>query len=99
MKPDRMFHVLVLGGIALVGGGCGSTGLTFPANKDAATDATSGDGSSDAEGDEYFPSELPAYVDAGGVTGNEAGDAFPFVGPPPSDGGTDQDAGFPTEAQ
>jgi hypothetical protein len=99
VKPDRMFHVLVLGGIALVGGeGCGSTGLTFP-SKDAAADATSADGPSDAKTDEYFPSELPAYVDAGSVTGSEAGDAFPFVGPPPSDAGADRDAGFPVEAQ
>jgi hypothetical protein len=95
VKQDRMFHVLVLGGIALVGGGgaCGSSGLVFPA-KDAATDSAAADGGSDAESDAdaYFPSELPAHVDAGGVLGDDGGDALPL------DAGSDQDAGFPVEA-
>jgi hypothetical protein len=61
---DRMFHVLVLGGIGLVAPACG--GAISPAlpRNDAATDA--------------FPSEGPAHIDAGSsLDAHSSFDAFP----------------------
>jgi hypothetical protein len=52
---DRMFHVLVLGGMALVG--CGGAGASHPIPDDAAA--------ADGSGGEAFPSEAHAgAVDA-----------------------------------
>jgi hypothetical protein len=84
---DRMFHVLVLGGVALVGcGGSTSAGPDKSAGDAAPTDASTAD--------EFFPAETAnvAY-DAGGSPGPEdagtdraepLGDAhFPSELPPP----------------
>jgi hypothetical protein len=62
-----MFHVLVIGGIALLGpAGCGGQTATSPGInvKDAAADTRE---------DVFFPSELPSFVEAG----REPLDAFP----------------------
>ena len=85
MKRDRMFHVLVLGGIALVGGACGSQVATPKGSKDAAV-GDAGASDAPAEMDVGFPSELPAVLDSSFAT--DAGNA--------SDGGAD--AFFPMEA-
>ena len=80
-----MFHVLVMGGIALLGAeGCGSrTDLDTASGTDAAVDATRGVG--DAGVDSTFPSELPSFIDA-----------FPSeLGAPPADAG--RDTSFPSE--
>jgi hypothetical protein len=55
MTRDRMFHVLVLGGIALVGGAEACGGDTVSIDDGGAV--------KDATGE--FPSELPVYVEAG----------------------------------
>ena len=61
-----MFRVIVLGGVALVGG-CGGTVDT--STKDAGYPSELGppavDASSDTGPDVGFPSELPAQVDSG----------------------------------
>ena len=91
-----MFHVLVLGGIALVGGvgACGGSVSTptdagsrdhdsgLPSELDASNVA-------DAGHDTGFPSELPAFVDAAVGVFPDASEA--------SDASSDR--GFPTEAQ
>jgi hypothetical protein len=55
MNKDRMFHVLVVGGMTLVG-------TTVPAACGGDSSTTT---SQDAGQDTGFPSELPAFVDAG----------------------------------
>ena len=86
---DRMFHVLVLGGLALVGCGGSTTGATNPADGAAGSDA--------GAVDDAFPSETASgYVDASGSPGAASADAasileaydgghpiFPNEGPPP----------------
>jgi hypothetical protein len=85
MKPvpqDRMFHVLVLGGIALVaGGGCGNGAGGFPsgapAQADASADAdaspdTGNPFTSDAERTDAVPDAKDASAD---------GFCFPCEGP------------------
>ena len=73
MGEKRLFRVIVLGGIALVG--CG--GDIVP-QQDAGPAA---DASGDASDDVAFPSELPSFVDAGPVpvvdAGAPDGDAAP----------------------
>jgi len=74
MPNDRMFHVIVLGGIAIVG--------TAPSCGARTTEADSGT-MRDAPGD--FPSEVPAFFAAGWA--DDAADAsadttFPFELPP-----------------
>lgn len=103
MASDRLFHVIVLGGIGLVGVACGTT-VESPGQ---ATGGTSGSTDSGVGG---FPQEgAIAIVDAGA---DDAMDAFPSEGPMMIDAGfpneTDQaadagaapdaDAGFPQEA-
>lgn len=62
MKRDRMFQVLVLGGIGLVGACGGTTSSSADAGPPVdAHDASSPDGGSS---DGHFPSELPVFVDA-----------------------------------
>ena len=93
MTRDRMFHVLVLGGIALVGAAeaCGGDTVTiddggvvkdatgeFPSELPAMGEAGVRDATSE------FPSELPVFVDAGrdsppsdGQVTDVRGDEFP----------------------
>ena len=85
MNQDRMFHVLVLGGVALLGG-CGTSGRVFVAT-DAGADAGTADGSIDG-----------AAADVSSIFGVDASDAFPLVGAAASDAGFDGDAAFPVEA-
>jgi hypothetical protein len=59
MQRDRMFHVLVLGGIGLVVA-CGTASSSEAGDAGSTSDASAGDASNDA----YFPSELPVAVDA-----------------------------------
>ena len=73
---DKLFRVIVLGGLALVSHeACGGQTST-----DAGSDAT-----------EDFPSELPAYVDVGvqDTSSNDAAEEFPSELPSPIDAGTD----------
>jgi hypothetical protein len=92
MAEDRMFHVLVLGGIALVGSAPAACGgdVSSPGDAGSSKDAT-----------EEFPSELPVFVDAGvrdavnefpselpvfvdsGI--DDAREEFPREGPQPAD--------------
>jgi hypothetical protein len=81
---DRMFHVLVLGGLALVG--CG--GSTAGGSDKATGDAEPSDARSAEDG---FPSETASEADASGLP--ESSDATTHPGdaafssdlPPPSD--------------
>jgi hypothetical protein len=86
VAPDRMFRVIVLGGIALAACG-GSTQVP------AGDGGTPGDAPADAtDAAEEFPSELPAIVDSGpnadvrrvGDASVDADSGFPQEGPPPS---------------
>ena len=106
MPRDRMFNVLVLGGIALVG--AGACGGTVSAHADAGSQ------------DSGFPSELPVQVDAaafdsgfpselGGMIGDAGIDTgfpseLPVVVPPDAAAGdaavgdaAGDDSGFPAE--
>ena len=72
---DRMFKVIVLGGIGLVG--CGGT--AEPPFHDDGGSADAADGASVADAsqpDVVFPSELPVILDAGTKS-----DAFPQEAP------------------
>jgi hypothetical protein len=65
---DRMFHVLVLGGLALVGCGGSTTGAANPANGAVGSDASAVD--------DAFPSETASgLVDASGSPGAPSADA------------------------
>jgi hypothetical protein len=77
-----MFHVLVLGGIALVGGACSAEVATPKAWRDASPD-DGGVADAPAEADVSFPLELPAVFDSGATTDAGAGvDAgFPVEAP------------------
>jgi hypothetical protein len=92
MNQDRMFRVLVLGGVALVGGApaCGSP-APGPGFKDASSDGPSRIVAEASVGDEGFPSELPSpgAGDGGGA------DALPR----PADAGSEYDVSFPVEVQ
>jgi len=99
MPADRMFQVIVLGGMGLVGAACGGTvidtgnaagGGGFPAEgppvQQDASDSDAADAAADAI--EEFPQEGPIFVDAGedAADADDAGDAdagFPQEGPPP----------------
>jgi hypothetical protein len=93
MSQDRMFRVLVLGGVALVGGvpACGDP-ATARGFKDASSDGPTRVVAEASVGDEGFPSELPSSPVAtdGGVV-----DAFPG----PADASSAHDAAFPVEVQ
>jgi hypothetical protein len=102
MPGDRMFHVLVLGGIALVApAGCGdrtalvevSPGETTDGAVDAAEERSGlPDGTT-----EEFPSE-GAFADGGFGDASGDADAFPAELPVFVDAGRpDRDAGFPIE--
>ena len=98
---DRLFHVVVLGGLALVADQACGGATTDIGNqqRDGGTDAESfpselpvfvdsGDGSSSSSSG--FPSELPVFVDAGVPNqdaGNDAGRGFPSELPVRVDGG------------
>ena len=74
---DKMFRVIVLGGLALVSyEACGGT-------------VTTGDAGSDASnGPDSFPSELPTQIDASKIVDAAAeADAFPSELPVQGDGG------------
>jgi hypothetical protein len=81
-SPDRMFRVLVLGGIALA-----ATSAELQAcGGSVATNASDG-GAPDTSTDTNFPVEGPAFIDSGYVdtsfpqeTGQQI-DAFPTEGP------------------
>jgi hypothetical protein len=93
-SPDRMFRVVVLGGIALTA--CGGA-VTTGASSDAGTgsDAFPQEGPPFADAfpmetaqqvDAFFPTEGPdaSISDTGSEAGYDAGvDSFPQEGPPP----------------
>ena len=98
MAHDRMFHVIVLGGMGLVacgglataniGAPDGSTEAAedgFPAETKVFSDAFPNEGKVADVSTDSFPSELPARTDA-----------FPSESDPAPDGGVDADA-FPIE--
>ena len=98
-SADRMFRVLVLGGVALTacggavttpssGDDSGTTQDGFPTEGPAQVDAFP---SETAQQVDAFPSEGPAYVDTGVdavVDASADADAFPMEGPPPLDSGS-----------
>jgi len=67
MPRDRMFNVLVLGGIALVG--ASACGGTVSAHADAGSQ------------DSGFPSELPVQVDAAGIDSGFPSELGMMIGP------------------
>jgi hypothetical protein len=93
VSSNRMFRVIVLGGVALVAeSGCGGS---VAASADAAADAPTDGIAAEAgvEGDAYFPSELATFVDA--VAPRDA--ANEGTRPTTGDGGAEADAYFPAE--
>ena len=72
---DKLFRVIVLGGLALV-------------SHEACGGQTTGDAGSDAT--EEFPSELPAYLDVGvqDANSNDAPEEFPSELPSTIDSGS-----------
>jgi hypothetical protein len=96
---DRMFRVLVLGGIALTA--CGGATASTSSGTDSGTGADSGGGKDSGPGQDGFPQEGPAQVDAfpsetaqqidssvGVDAGNDTGpDGFPTEGPAMIDSG------------
>ena len=64
MDNARMFRVIVVGGIALVGACGGSTVASNDAGFPSELGAPGKDASADSA-DTSFPSELPAQIDAG----------------------------------
>ena len=97
---DRMFNVLVLGGMALVG--CGGTVTTQGGASDAmpGDDASSGNGSSTGP-NPWTDTGTQGAADAGAVGAQEGGstlvvfpnEAPPPPPPPPSDDAASSDAG------
>jgi hypothetical protein len=85
MAHDRMFHVIVLGGMGLVACG-GSLASTPDAPADAAADAFPSegaaaiDGGSIEPGDALPPSDAPSFVDVFPAEGPAIFDAFPDEG-------------------
>lgn len=91
----RMFRVIVLGGISLVGaqacGGQEASGAT-----DALPDVPHANDAGDS-GQETFPSELPSFIDTGVVdTASDSGLAFDVGDAAPDETETD---GFPIETK
>jgi hypothetical protein len=93
MERDRMFRVIVVGGLALVGPtACSSTVGTsdasdvtsdFPSELPVFIDAPSPTDATDVP-DMSFPTELPVFVDAGrddGVTDTGVDSGFPLECP------------------
>ncbi|HEY8039696.1 MAG TPA: hypothetical protein VIF15_07875 [Polyangiaceae bacterium] len=89
-RVDRMFRVIVAGGIALAAtapglvAGCGGSVATTGGGDGGGTDAFPQEGPAQADA---FPQETGAFVD---VYVESSADAFPQEGPPlPPDSGTD----------
>jgi len=104
-SADRMFRVLVLGGIALTA--CGGSVTTPSSGTDSGTGQDGFPQEGPAQPDAFpsetaqqvdaFPSEGPAYIDAGVDSAADGGsDAFPQEGPAPLDSGSDVPC-FPQE--
>jgi hypothetical protein len=109
---DRMFHVIVLGGIGLLGlEGCGKVASGAPGDADAATPDTGSaiDGGADAFPSETgapaeeagrfdaFPSETATFIDASPGFDVVTIDAFPTEGPVAIDAGPIVDAAVDAE--
>jgi hypothetical protein len=108
MIHDRMFHVIVLGGIGLVACGGVATGSGDPgdASSETATDAFPSEGKT--PGPDAFPSETATVLDAStdgfpsetDPAGDATIDSFPTEGPAMLDASGDvgpQPDGFPSE--
>jgi len=98
-SADRMFRVLVLGGIALTA--CGGATVTSSADSGAPADGFPQEGPQQVDA---FPMETAQQVDAFPAETAQQVDAFPMEGPAFIDAGQDatQDAGqdapcFPQE--
>jgi hypothetical protein len=98
MERDRMYRVIVLGGIGLVA--CGGSVTTAPGEPTDASADSPVDVSFPFElpapydatppPPDAFPSELPAMIDASppdAAARDASPDAFPTEGPPPFDSG------------
>ncbi len=95
---DRMFQVIVLGGIALATVQVAACGGSVDSPTDAGSDAFPQEGPAPLtdSGTDAFPQEGPiVLVDSGSI--DAGSDAFPQEGPAPLDSGSSLDGGFPQE--
>jgi hypothetical protein len=97
-SADRMFRVLVLGGIALTA--CGGTTVTSSADSGTPADGFPQEGPQQVDA---FPTETAQQVDAFPAETAQQVDAFPMEGPAFIDAGQDapcfpQETALPSDA-